>query len=164
MNYKSKIYKELDASYLEIIKEWQKSNKKIVFTNGCFDLLHSGHIAYLNEAAGLGDKLVVGLNSDLSVRNIKGETRPIKTQQCRADILAFMSVVDLVVIFDEDTPFGLIEKIVPDVLVKGGDWKPEQIVGSDIVLKNGGKVKSLSYIKGYSSSKIIEKISKAQIK
>ncbi|HEB62749.1 MAG TPA: D-glycero-beta-D-manno-heptose 1-phosphate adenylyltransferase [Bacteroidetes bacterium] len=158
MNYKNKIFSTLDPKALALINKWKESGQKIVFTNGCFDILHSGHIKYLAEAANLGDKLIIGLNSDASVKRLKGENRPVKSQDCRADILAFMSDVDMVVIFDEDTPVRLIENIKPDILVKGGDWKPDQIVGSDLVLKNGGKVRSLTFLEGYSSSKIIEKI------
>ena len=158
MNYKNKIFSTLDPKALALINKWKESVQKIVFTNGCFDILHSGHIKYLAEAANLGDKLIIGLNSDTSVKRLKGENRPVKSQDCRADILAFMSDVDMVVIFDEDTPVRLIENIKPDILVKGGDWKPDQIVGSDLVLKNGGKVRSLTFLEGYSSSKIIEKM------
>lgn len=158
MNYKNKIYNKFDEKALEVIQKWKNEEKKLVFTNGCFDILHSGHIQYLNEAKKLGDKLILGLNSDDSVSRLKGPTRPIKSQECRADILAFMEVIDMVIIFNEETPYDLISKLIPDILVKGGDWKISEIVGSDIVLKNGGKVKSLSFLKGHSSSKIIEKI------
>ncbi len=160
MNYKNKIFSTLDSDSLALIKKWKQAGDKIVFTNGCFDILHSGHITYLSEAAKLGDRLIIGLNSDASVKKIKGENRPVKSQTCRADILAFMSVVDMIVIFDDDTPLNLISKIIPDILVKGGDWKPEEIVGSDIVLQNGGEVKSLTFLEGYSSSKIIERMRK----
>ncbi len=158
MNYKNKIFKESEGSFQEIIEKWKKLNKRIVFTNGCFDLLHSGHVKYLNEAAKMGDKLIIGLNSDSSVRKIKGKNRPVKSQQCRAEILAFMKVVDMVIIFNDETRLNLIENIVPDILVKGGDWDKKNIVGADIVLKNGGEVKSLTFLKGFSSSKIIDKI------
>ena len=158
MNYKSKIFDSDATGVYDIIQQWKSEGNKIVFTNGCFDLLHSGHIKYLDEAKKYGDKLIIGLNSDASVRRLKGENRPVKTQECRADILAFMSEVDIVIVFDEDTPLKLIEKIIPDVLVKGGDWQPEQIVGYDIVIQNGGEVKSLSFLKGYSTSAIINKI------
>ena len=157
MNYKNKIYDYGDAKVFEIIENWKKNGQKIVFTNGCFDLLHSGHIQYLNEAKEYGDKLVIGLNSDASVRRLKGKGRPVKSQECRADILASMSAVDLVIIFDEDTPLTLIGKILPGVLVKGGDWKPQDIVGYDIVMKNGGEVKSLSFLDGYSTTAILKR-------
>ena len=164
MDYKNKIYKDIDESALDVIQKWKKESKKIVFTNGCFDILHSGHIQYLNEAKKLGDKLILGLNSDDSVSRLKGPTRPIKSQECRADILAFMEVIDLVIIFNEETPYDLISSLVPDILVKGGDWKINEIVGSDIVLKHGGEVKSLSFLEGHSSSKIIEKMEGKSIK
>lgn len=160
MNWKSKIYKAGDNFYKEIIDSWKQKSETIVFTNGCFDLLHIGHIHYINEASELGDKLVIGLNSDYSVKKLKGESRPVNNELSRAAILAFMEVTDLIIIFDTETPYELIKEIVPDVLVKGGDWKPEQIVGSDIVLRNNGIVKSLSFVEGYSSSAIIDKIQK----
>ena len=134
------------------------SNKKIVFTNGCFDILHAGHIEYLYQAAQLGDVLLIGLNSDNSVRRIKGETRPINKEIDRAIILASLYFVDYVVFFDEDTPLNLIEKIKPNVLVKGGDYSVENIVGADFVQKNGGKVIVIPFKEGYSSSSIISKI------
>ncbi len=158
MNWKSKIFKAGDGFYKEIIDSWKHKSETIVFTNGCFDLLHIGHIHYINEASELGDKLIIGLNSDDSVKKLKGESRPVNNELSRAAILAFMEVIDLIIIFDTETPYDLIKEIVPDVLVKGGDWKPEQIVGSDIVLENNGIVKSLSFIEGYSSSAIIDKI------
>lgn len=141
-------------------KFFKKVNKKIVFTNGCFDILHVGHVRYLKEAKKLGDILVVGLNSDSSVNKIKGEKRPIVNEKERAEILLSLEAVDYVVIFEEETPFKLIKKINPDILVKGGDWKEEDIVGSDIVRKKGGTVKSISYIEGKSTTNIIEKITK----
>ena len=133
-------------------------NKKIVFTNGCFDILHSGHVLYLEEAASLGDILIIGLNSDCSVRRIKGSNRPINQERDRAIVLSSLSVIDYIIIFTEDTPYNLINIIVPDILVKGGDWEIKNIVGADIVLKNGGKVKSLIFQEGKSTSNIIEKI------
>jgi len=160
VKYKDRIYSKIGQSAIDLINTWKSEGKKIVFTNGCFDILHSGHIQYLSEAAQLGDKLVIGLNSDSSVSRLKGSDRPIKSQECRADILAFMKAIDMVIVFDEDTPLELIEKIIPDILVKGGDWSTDQIVGSDIVLKNGGEVKSLSFLKGFSSTRIIERMGK----
>ncbi len=142
----------------ESIKSVRLNNKRIVFTNGCFDILHRGHIAYLNQAYEQGDILVIGLNSDSSVKRLKGEERPINKQEDRAFLLAALAFVDYVVIFEEDTPYNLIKEVMPDILVKGGDWKPEQIVGSDIVLANGGEVKSLRFETGYSSTGIIERI------
>lgn len=158
MNYKNKIYSSIDSECLKKIEGWRKNNKKIVFTNGCFDIIHSGHIQYLHEAKKLGNKLIIGLNSDNSVRRLKGESRPVNAQESRAEVLAFMGDVDMVVIFDQDTPIDLIKSVLPDVLVKGGDWKTDQIVGSDIVLNNNGTVKSLSFIEGFSTTSIIDKI------
>ena len=140
------------------IAEWRKDNKKIVFTNGCFDLLHLGHLDYLAKARDLGDKLIIGLNTDTSVSRIKGPSRPIKDQKSRATILAAMQFVDAVIFFDEETPIDLITWVKPDVLVKGGDYTLEGIVGHEIVLEKGGEVKTIPFVEGYSSSKLIEKI------
>jgi D-beta-D-heptose 7-phosphate kinase/D-beta-D-heptose 1-phosphate adenosyltransferase len=134
-----------------------RGRKKIVFTNGCFDLLHVGHVRYLAEAKSLGDVLVVGINSDVSVKKLKGPQRPVQSESDRAEILSCLSSVDIVVIFNEDTPLELIKKVRPDLLVKGGDWKPEQIIGSDFVMSYGGKVKSLQFIEGKSTTNIIQK-------
>lgn len=143
----------------KIIRAKIKSeNKKIVFTNGCFDILHKGHIAYLNQAKDLGDVLVVGVNSDESVKKLKGENRPINNENDRAYLLENLKSVDYAIIFREETPYNLIKEILPDFLVKGGDWKEEDIVGSDIVKANGGKVVSMNYIDNYSTSGIIKKI------
>ncbi len=131
--------------------------QKIVFTNGCFDLLHVGHIRYLQEAKAQGDLLVVGVNADASVKRLKGPTRPIQNEDDRAEILSALKAVDYVVIFPEDTPAELITAVHPNVLVKGGDWKPEQIVGGTFVLSYGGEVKSLQFVEGRSTTKIIEK-------
>lgn len=136
----------------------ERVSKKIVFTNGCFDIIHRGHVSYLNEAKNKGDFLIVGLNSDASVKRLKGETRPINNQKDRKFVLENLKPVDQVIIFDEDTPYNLIKKIQPDVLVKGGDWKVQDIVGSDIVLAKKGKVESLSFIDHYSSTSILKKI------
>lgn len=133
-------------------------NKKIVFTNGCFDILHAGHVSYLKEARLQGDFLIVGLNSDASVKRLKGSERPINNEKNRKFVLENLKPVDMVIIFEEDTPFNLIESIMPSVLVKGGDWRPDQIVGSDIVLLNGGEVKSLSFVEGESTTNIINKV------
>ena len=140
------------------VKEWKSAGKKIVFTNGCFDILHAGHIAYLSEAAGLGDVLIIGLNSDNSVSALKGPSRPINGESSRALMLASMFFIDAVVLFSEATPLELILSIQPDVLVKGGDYEIHQIAGSKEVLADGGEVKILSFLPGYSSSAIIEKI------
>lgn len=133
-------------------------SKKIVFTNGCFDILHSGHVSYLNEARSHGDLLFVGLNSDSSVKRLKGEERPINSELDRKFVLENLKAIDFVEIFTEDTPLELIKSVNPQLLVKGGDWTPDQIVGSEHVLSNGGQVKSLSFKKGYSTTNIIEKI------
>lgn len=135
----------------------KRTNKKVVFTNGCFDLLHVGHVRYLKQARSLGDLLVVGLNTDASVKKIKGPTRPIQNEDDRGEILSSLECVDLVTLFDEPTPIELIQKVKPDFLVKGGDWKPETIVGFDFVSGYGGKVMSLNFIDGRSTTKIIEK-------
>lgn len=142
----------------DLRSKWDKQKLKVVFTNGCFDILHEGHVRYLAEAKSLGDKLIVGLNSDSSVTKLKGPRRPINRSKSRAIVLAGLESVDAVVIFDEDTPFHLISVLHPDILVKGGDWKTEEIVGSDIVIEHGGKVFSLSFHEGYSTTLIEEKI------
>ena len=140
---------------------WKAAGDKIVFTNGCFDILHYGHIHYLAAARALGNRLIIGLNSAASVRRLKGEHRPINDENTRLHLLAALECVDAVVVFEEDTPYDLIKIILPDILVKGGDWRPEQIVGSDIVLKNEGQVKSLTFVDGYSTTSIEEKIRKS---
>lgn len=144
----------------KISKKLRADNKKIVFTNGCFDIIHAGHILYLEEARSLGDVLVIGLNSDKSVKRLKGKDRPINSVEDRALVLSALSMVDYVVVFEEDTPYKLIKNIKPDILVKGGDWSVEDIIGADIVLATGGVVKSLSYKEGRSSSEIISKMRK----
>ena len=141
-----------------IIKNLKAVGKKIVFTNGCFDIIHAGHVEYLQEAAELGDILIIGLNSDKSVKRLKGPNRPINSQIDRAKVLSGFATVSYIVIFEDDTPYMLIDHIKPDVLVKGGDWKPKEIVGSDIVLANGGSIRSLSYKEGNSTSSIINKM------
>ena len=141
----------------EQVESYRKQNKKIVFTNGCFDLLHIGHVTYLEEAKSLGDVLIVGINTDASVRVLKGPTRPIQNENDRSEILAALKAVDHTVLFGEETPLNLIKRIKPDVLVKGGDWKIEQIVGSDFVMSYGGSVKSLNFVNGKSTTSIIEK-------
>lgn len=140
------------------LERWRAAGEKIVFTNGCFDLLHFGHLHYLADARDLGDRLVIGLNNAASVRRLKGPTRPINDELTRTHLLAALQVVDAVVIFEEDDPLKLIQLVQPDILVKGGDWQPEQIIGSDVVLARGGKVLSLPYIQGYSTTNIERKI------
>ncbi|MBW6515682.1 MAG: D-glycero-beta-D-manno-heptose 1-phosphate adenylyltransferase [Candidatus Cloacimonetes bacterium] len=142
----------------EMVRKLQKWNKKIVFTNGCFDIIHAGHIKYLYQAKSFGDVLIIGLNSDASVRRIKGEERPINKETDRALVLAALEVVDYIVIFEEDTPYELIKKLSPNVLVKGGDWLVKDIVGSEIVLASGGEVKSLPYYEGHSTTNILKKL------
>jgi rfaE bifunctional protein nucleotidyltransferase chain/domain len=138
-----------------IRQELKVKNKKLVFTNGCFDILHSGHVDYLIKAKQLGDYLIIGLNSDLSVRNIKGEKRPILDQTERAFLLDNLKCVDFVTFFDEDTPENLINFLVPDVLVKGADWPLDKIAGREVVMTNGGEVKTIEFVNIQSTSKII---------
>lgn len=144
---------------LKNIGIWRFFDKKIVFTNGCFDILHRGHIDYLSKAADLGDVLIVGVNSGNSVKRLgKGENRPIQDELSRAMILASLHFVSAVIIFDEDTPYELIKLIQPDVLVKGGDWKTEDIVGNDIVTAKEGEVKTIEFLEGFSTTLIEKKI------
>ncbi len=145
---------------IEIINRIKADRKKIVFTNGCFDLLHIGHIRYLAQAKRLGDFLIIGLNSDSSVKELKGEDRPINSLKDRATLLSAIESVDLVIMFEEQTPENLIKDIVPDILVKGGDYNIEDIVGYQTVMQNGGQVKTLSFYDGYSSTNYINKIKK----
>jgi D-glycero-beta-D-manno-heptose 1-phosphate adenylyltransferase len=140
------------------VQAWHADGKRVVFTNGCFDLLHYGHLHYLAAARDEGDYLIVGLNSADSVRRLKGKTRPINDELTRQHTLAALAFVDAVVVFEEDTPFNLIQIVQPDVLVKGGDWAVEQIVGSDIVMAKGGVVLSLPFVEGYSTTNIEQKI------
>tara|TARA_Y100000739_G_scaffold15108_1_gene12271 strand:+ start:194 stop:658 length:465 start_codon:yes stop_codon:yes gene_type:complete len=145
---------------LNAINNLKSEKKKIVFTNGCFDLLHVGHIRYLSNAKKLGDFLIVGLNSDESVKILKGQNRPINKFEDRAMLLSALRSVDLVIMFEEQTPENLINKVVPNVLVKGGDYDIEDIAGYHTVIKNGGKVRTLDFYKGYSSTNYIKKINK----
>lgn len=138
---------------------WRMKGDRIVFTNGCFDILHRGHVEYLQEAAALGDRLVVGLNSDASVRRQnKGPERPLNNEESRAKVLAALRLVDAVIIFDQDTPLELIQTLGPDVLVKGGDWSEDRIVGAELVKARGGSVHSLKLVDGYSTTALVEKI------
>lgn len=136
--------------------QFQDQNKKVVFTNGCFDIIHAGHIDYLSKAKALGDVMIVGLNSDDSAQRIKGKKRPILKESERAFILTNIEHVDYVVIFDQDTPEQLIAKLIPDILVKGADWDIKDIVGKDIVLANGGEVKTITFVNEQSTTKIID--------
>lgn len=138
----------------------RKDGKKIVFTNGCFDILHVGHVRYLTQARSLGDRLVIGLNADASVKKLKGPERPVNRQKDRAEVLAALNAVDYVVLFLEPTPIKLIRAVRPDFLVKGGDWKKKDIVGSDVIEARGGQVRSLPFTKGFSTTGLLDKIKK----
>ena len=142
------------------VNDWKLSGDRIVFTNGCFDIIHRGHVEYLNEAKTYGDKLVVALNSDNSVRRLKGNSRPIQIQEDRSIIINALDSVDLVVIFDQKTPFKIINSLLPDILVKGGDYTIDTIIGAETVINEGGKVKIIPFRIGQSSSNIIKKINK----
>lgn len=146
--------------FLPIREEIKKQNKKLVFTNGCFDIIHRGHIDYLNRAKSLGDFLVIALNTDESVKKLKGPDRPVNNLSDRAYVISNLRAVDFVISFAEPTPFEIISKVLPDILVKGGDWTIDNIVGRDIVEANGGKVYSLPYVENYSTTNIIEKLKK----
>lgn len=137
-------------------QEWK--DQKVVFTNGCFDILHLGHVDYLEKAAAKGDKLIVALNTDASVSNLKGPTRPVNNEIARARIIAALSFVDAVVFFSEDTPLSLIKQLMPDILVKGSDYNISNIVGANIVMEYGGKVETIELVDGYSTTNIINKI------
>jgi rfaE bifunctional protein nucleotidyltransferase chain/domain len=160
MDYYSLIQnKILDKKALQQqLLEWKSKQIKIVFTNGCFDILHRGHVEYLAKAASFGDVLILGLNSDTSVRSIKGPERPIQDQIARSIILASLEFVSAVTLFDEDTPYNLIKTVQPDFLVKGADYKPEDIVGYDILMAKGGHVKTINLVEGYSTTGIINKL------
>ena len=157
MNISHKIASNYESASIQV-HAWQQQGMDVVFTNGCFDLLHKGHILYLEEASRQGDKLIVAINADKSVSKLKGKHRPIKDEDNRSLIMSALSFVDLVVIFHEETPLELIEMIKPDILVKGGDWSPDQIVGSDYVTNNGGSVLSLQFVEGYSTTALENKI------
>lgn len=149
---------QLSHQVLKAQLKHQRLGKKVVFTNGCFDLLHVGHVRYLQEARQQGDLLVVALNTDASVQKLKGPTRPVQHELDRAEIMAALECVSHVTLFGDETPLGLIELLEPDVLVKGGDWTPDKIVGAKSVIERGGTVKSLTFQPGRSTSSIIEKI------
>lgn len=160
--------KIVDLTQLKnLVAEWKKAHRKVVFTNGCFDIVHRGHVEYLAQTADCGDKLIIALNSDASVkRQGKGDSRPLQDEYARELLIASLAFVDAVILFDDDTPFDLINEIVPDVLIKGGDYDPnctdktdkKYIVGSDVVKNNGGTVQVIQFVPGYSTSKIEEKI------
>jgi rfaE bifunctional protein nucleotidyltransferase chain/domain len=153
-----KIYSIERASFK--VFEWNENNETVVFTNGCFDILHYGHISYLYEAKELGHKLIVGINTDDSIKRLKGEDRPINELSSRMVVLSSLEFVDMVIPFGDDTPIKLIEELCIDILVKGGDYKPEDIVGYDIVKERGGDVRTLDFVDGYSVTNIVNKISK----
>jgi len=156
-NIQSKIL--LDRSEVEnILAVWRFKDQKVVFTNGCFDIIHRGHVEYLAQAASLGDQLIIGLNTDESVKRLKGPSRPMQDENTRALVLAAFSFVAKVVLFDEDTPYELIKLVKPNILVKGGDYKPEDIVGYDIVTSNGGAVITIDLVEGHSTTSIINKM------
>jgi rfaE bifunctional protein nucleotidyltransferase chain/domain len=152
-----KIYSSVDA-LKNTVTNWQQQGNKVVFTNGCFDLLHRGHVDYLTKAADLGNKLIIGVNTDASVSGLKGPHRPIQDEQSRLQILASLEAVDAVILFGEETPYDLIKTLQPDVLVKGSDYKPESIVGYDVVTAKGGEVKTIDFLPGFSTSLIEQKI------
>ena len=146
--------------FIRKLKRLRADGKKVVFTNGCFDILHAGHVRYLTKSRAQGDLLVLGLNSDKSVRKIKEKGRPIVPETERAEVLAALEAIDFIILFDDDTPRELITAIKPDILVKGADWKHGQIVGEDVVRANGGKVKRITLVKGRSTTNIIKKVIK----
>lgn len=156
MNYKSKIY---TLNTLKIIRaSWLEKGEKVVFTNGCFDILHRGHVDYLNKAAELGTKLIVAINSDQSVSSIKSPSRPIQDEISRSEIMASLGCVDAVIIFNDSTPYELIKELKPDILVKGSDYQVKDIVGYDILINSGGKVLTIDFLPGYSTTLIEKKI------
>jgi D-beta-D-heptose 7-phosphate kinase/D-beta-D-heptose 1-phosphate adenosyltransferase len=142
---------------MEVLNQGFRKEHRIVFTNGCFDILHRGHVYYLSKAREMGDLLIIGLNSDASVKRLKGESRPVNGQEARAEVLGALSMVDLIVLFSEDTPLELIRAIRPDVLVKGGDYKVEEIVGYPEVISRGGEVVTIPILEGYSTTSILDK-------
>jgi rfaE bifunctional protein nucleotidyltransferase chain/domain len=146
------------AEAVKQVQLWKAKGEKVVFTNGCFDIMHLGHVDYLEKARSLGDRLVLGLNTDDSVSRFKGPTRPIQDEHSRSRILAALQFIDLVVFFNEDTPLNLISELIPDVLVKGSDYLAENIVGADVVKRSGGVVKTIDFVPGYSTTRIVEKI------
>ena len=153
----SKIFKNFQ-DFKPVLDQWQKSGQILVFTNGCFDLVHRGHIDSLVKAANFGDRLIVGLNSDVSVRLLKGETRPLIDEQSRAVMLASLLMVDAVILFAEETPYDLVTCIMPDVLIKGAEYRIEEIAGFDVVLAAGGRVERIDLTEGFSTSDLIQKI------
>ena len=161
MSYHKKLSEKFHTkeSLKTLLNQWNSENKELVFTNGCFDILHRGHVEYLCHARDLGDKLILGLNTDASVKRLgKSPERPINLENTRAIILAALECVDAIILFDEDTPLELIDFVQPDILVKGSDYKAEDIVGYDIVKAKGGKVMTIQLVDGFSTTKLIEKM------
>jgi len=156
MKTQDKIKDRVEAK--ELVSKWKDAGDEVVFTNGCFDILHLGHVDYLEKARSLGNRLVLAVNTDASVKKLKGEHRPVNSEYARARILAALNFVDLVVLFGEDTPMELIEEILPDILVKGKDYDASNIVGADVVIEHGGKVETITLVAGYSTTGIIEKL------
>ncbi|MFT2010406.1 D-glycero-beta-D-manno-heptose 1-phosphate adenylyltransferase [Pontibacter sp. 13R65] len=142
----------------DLLQTWRSQSQKVVFTNGCFDILHLGHVDYLEKARQLGDKMVLGLNTDASICRIKGPSRPLQDEMSRARVMASLLFIDAVVLFDDDTPLKLIEAVQPDILVKGDDYSVENIVGHEVVIARGGAVKTVPLVKGYSTTNIVKKI------
>jgi len=159
----NKIYTSVsDVRFSRMLAFWHFKGMKIVFSNGCFDVIHRGHVEYLSKAASLGDVLVIGLNTDESVRRLKGESRPVNPLEARALVLASLQFVTAVVPFAEDTPYDLISTVQPDVLVKGADYRPEEIVGYDVVMKKGGKVETITLVEGYSTTSILSHLDRTR--
>lgn len=153
---KLKIVTEYEGRLLT--KKWKTNGEKIVFTNGCFDLLHLGHVDYLEKSRNLGDRLVVGINSDQSVKKLKGTSRPINDENARLRLVAALDFVDAVIVFEEETPERLIKVFLPDILVKGSDYEKSNIAGADVVMENGGRVETIDVLEGYSTTQLIEKV------
>ncbi len=156
-----KIHTHIDDA-IQVINRWKDMGYEVVFTNGCFDILHPGHIHTLSKASSYGDKLIVGLNSDASIKRLKGLSRPINNTESRAIVLSALEMVDMVVVFDEDTPAELLQVAIPDVLIKGGDYKLDEIVGADIIHEHGGRVEIIPFLKGHSTTSIIKKLKKLE--
>jgi D-glycero-beta-D-manno-heptose 1-phosphate adenylyltransferase len=156
MKAADKIFSREDL--LRQVQTWKRAGSRLVFSNGCFDILHMGHVDYLEKARALGDKLIIGVNTDASVSRLKGPSRPLQDEMSRARIMASLLFTDAVVLFDEETPYELIKAILPDILVKGDDYAVENIVGYDVVIKNGGQVKTIELVKGYSTTNVVAKI------
>ena len=162
MNYMDDIKQKIipTGQTLPFLSSWKEKGETIVFTNGCFDIIHRGHVDYLARAASLGDRMVIGLNTDNSVRRLKGQSRPVVDEYSRAFVLAAFAFTDAVMLFDEDTPYNLIQSIQPDILVKGSDYDEKDIIGADIVKAKGGKIITMDFVPGFSTSSIIEKLQK----